>query len=127
MAEKPIKGTIAMAAALNHRELESLSRELHQLLTSVQEEVRAELHEIEHLRQLLTSTPSGRPEAEREIAARLELEHLRHHLDLIAQCNEALERINRGSYGRCLRCEEVIELNRLRADPLTDYCLNCRE
>jgi len=118
-----------MSAVLNHHELESFSAELHELLTTLQEEVRDELHEIEHVHQLLKSLPSGQTEeqAALEIARRLDLEHLRHHLDGIACCNEALERINRGLYGRCNHCGEAIELNRLRADPLTKFCLSCQE
>lgn len=118
-----------MSAVLNHHELEGFSQELHELLTTLQQEVRDELHDIEHVRQLLKTVAPGRAEeqAALEIAKRLDLEHLRHHLDVIALCNEALERMNRGSYGRCRRCGEMIELNRLRADPLTDSCLCCQE
>lgn len=118
-----------MSAVLNHHELEGFSEELHELLTTLQEEVRDELHEIEHVHQLLKSLPPGQTEeqAALEIARRLDLNHLRHHLDVIACCNEALDRINRGHYGRCCHCGEAIELNRLRADPLTNFCLSCQE
>ncbi|MET4160611.1 MAG: TraR/DksA family transcriptional regulator [Marinobacterium sp.] len=127
--DSPLAEIIIMSAVLNHHELESFSEELHELLTSMQEEVRDELHDIEHVRQLLRSIPPGQTElqATLEVARRLDLEHLRHHLDVIGRCNEALERINRGRYGSCCRCGETIELNRLRADPLTECCLTCQE
>ncbi|GAB0151868.1 hypothetical protein MnBA_12680 [Marinobacterium sp. BA1] len=112
--DSPLAEIIIMSAVLNHHELESFSEELH---------------DIEHVRQLLRSIPPGQTElqATLEVARRLDLEHLRHHLDVIGRCNEALERINRGRYGSCCRCGETIELNRLRADPLTECCLTCQE
>jgi DnaK suppressor protein len=41
--------------------------------------------------------------------------------------SEALERIENGSYGRCVACESEIEGKRLEAVPWTRYCLRCQE
>ena len=43
----------------------------------------------------------------------------------IADINEALDRIADGTYGRCTRCDEPIELDRLVALPETAVCLRC--
>ena len=40
-------------------------------------------------------------------------------------CDEALKRIDIGSFGRCQRCGEAIELNRLKAEPTVTLCLSC--
>lgn len=39
----------------------------------------------------------------------------------------ALTRMKNGMYGRCLRCDETISLNRLRVMPHAAYCVNCQE
>jgi len=118
-----------MSAVLNHHELESLSEELHELLASLLEEVCDMLSDIESVQQSLKTLPPGqsRERAGLEIARRLDLEPLRHHLMTIDRCKAALERIDQGRYGRCECCHEAIELNRLKADPLTDRCLSCQE
>ncbi len=43
-------------------------------------------------------------------------------LDLI---NEALDRMARGTYGRCTECEEPIARSRLQAIPYTAHCIRC--
>lgn len=45
-------------------------------------------------------------------------------LDMV---NSALERINRGEYGTCARCEKRIPQQRLDAIPYTAYCVHCAE
>jgi len=39
----------------------------------------------------------------------------------------ALERIEDGSYGTCLRCENDISSKRLQAVPWASYCLRCQD
>ncbi|GAA0784654.1 TraR/DksA family transcriptional regulator [Marinobacterium sediminicola] len=117
-----------MAAVLSRDELEHMADTLHELLEALHEELADELNEIEHVRHLLKRHAHGQGDrqATLEVARRLNLEHMRHHLESIASCNQALERINRGRFGRCRCCGEAIELNRLRADPLIDTCLSCQ-
>lgn len=43
------------------------------------------------------------------------------------QVSAALAAIEIGSYGACKRCEEPIELARLRAKPETPLCLDCQQ
>jgi DnaK suppressor protein len=40
---------------------------------------------------------------------------------------EALERINDGSFGECLNCGEDIQPKRLDAIPWAPYCIKCQE
>jgi len=46
---------------------------------------------------------------------------------LVQQVSEALERIDNGSYGICLRCGQSIEVNRLTALPWVALCIGCQE
>jgi RNA polymerase-binding transcription factor DksA len=43
----------------------------------------------------------------------------------LAQIDEALIRIQSGSYGRCLACGGPMGLQRLRAVPEARYCIGC--
>jgi RNA polymerase-binding transcription factor DksA len=39
--------------------------------------------------------------------------------------NEALERLDRGKFGRCVECGEAITKPRLQALPYTRHCIGC--
>lgn len=41
--------------------------------------------------------------------------------------SEALERLDQGSYGHCVACDEEINPRRLEAVPWARYCLHCQE
>ena len=45
---------------------------------------------------------------------------------LIAKIDEALERIDDGSYGKCEECGGDIGIERLRARPVTTLCIDCK-
>ena len=61
--------------------------------------------------------------AEREIAV--------HNLDrdstLVQRLRAAIERLNDGTYGVCLQCEEQIAPKRLKAIPWAELCIICQE
>jgi DnaK suppressor protein len=46
---------------------------------------------------------------------------------LLKMVSEALERIDDGSFGQCVACDEVINGKRLEAVPWARYCLQCQE
>jgi DnaK suppressor protein len=46
---------------------------------------------------------------------------------LLGHVESALERIEDGSYGQCLRCERSIARERLMALPYTPYCIHCAQ
>lgn len=45
---------------------------------------------------------------------------------LLRKIDEALERIEEGSFGICERCGEAIEEKRMLARPVTTYCIDCK-
>ncbi len=61
--------------------------------------------------------------AERDIAV--------HNLDrdsaLVQRLRSAIARLNDGSYGVCLRCDEEIAPKRLKAIPWAELCIQCQE
>ncbi len=46
--------------------------------------------------------------------------------DALLMIDEALRRIDAGSFGECERCGESIPEGRLRAVPLTTLCIDCK-
>jgi RNA polymerase-binding protein DksA len=60
---------------------------------------------------------------ERELA----ISRLDRDSPILQSLDAALRRIERGTYGYCLQCEEEISLKRLQAVPWTSFCLDCQE
>jgi len=61
--------------------------------------------------------------AERELAIR----NLDRETSLFRNVRAALQRIDEGTFGVCMHCEEDISPKRLAAVPWTAYCIQCQE
>jgi DnaK suppressor protein len=61
--------------------------------------------------------------AERELAIR----NLDRDSRLLRNVKAALQRMEEGYYGTCMRCEEEISPKRLEAVPWAGYCIRCQE
>jgi DnaK suppressor protein len=59
-------------------------------------------------------------EAERIVTVSEDLQQI------LVQVNAALERMNEGNYGTCLRCGKPIGEERLEAFPYVAYCIECQ-
>jgi sigma-B regulation protein RsbU (phosphoserine phosphatase) len=59
------------------------------------------------------------------LAAISGLSQRRDYRTLLREVDSALERIDTGTYGRCERCHDPVERQRLIGDPLTRVCLDC--
>ena len=46
--------------------------------------------------------------------------------EILGQINAALERMDEGTYGTCLRCGRPIGAERLKAFPYVAYCIECQ-
>lgn len=46
---------------------------------------------------------------------------------LLQKIEEALEKVENGTYGTCEACEEQIEPKRLEARPVAELCIRCKE
>jgi len=46
---------------------------------------------------------------------------------LLNKIEKSLEKIERGSYGECEGCGEEIGVERLRARPVADFCIACKD
>ena len=45
---------------------------------------------------------------------------------LIKKIDQAIDRLEDGTFGLCERCGQEISLERLTARPVTTYCINCK-
>ncbi len=45
----------------------------------------------------------------------------------LAEIEEALHKIEKGEYGICEMCDELIQEERLKIKPFAKYCIICRE
>ena len=92
--------------------------ELEKILLSISQEIkeinRCEVKDEADL--AVTSMDSGR-EYQIYLRQKKELEEI----------NEALKRIEDGTYGICEMCEEKIQEERLKIKPFAKYCIICRE
>ncbi len=64
--------------------------------------------------------------ASQESERNLELRIRERERKLIFKMREALQRIEEGTFGICEECEEPISLQRLKARPVTTYCIECK-
>jgi RNA polymerase-binding protein DksA len=55
------------------------------------------------------------------------LDLLEHQDRLLAEINDALTRIERGTFGRCEKCGQEIPRERLQALPYARYCVRCAQ
>jgi DnaK suppressor protein len=46
---------------------------------------------------------------------------------LFGAVSKALERIDAGTYGQCVRCGDDIPVDRLKAMPAAELCISCKE
>jgi len=46
---------------------------------------------------------------------------------LLSKIEESLEKIDAGTFGICVKCEEDIGMERLKIRPVTNYCIVCKE
>ncbi len=52
--------------------------------------------------------------------------HLNFESDTLVEVMEALQRVDEGDFGKCVRCMEQISRKRLMAVPWTRFCIQCR-
>jgi DnaK suppressor protein len=95
------------------------------MLAAKQQELAPQLHRREGM--AIEKTPDALDEvglaAERELTTRT----LERESKNLREVRAALRRIEDGSYGTCLDCEEEISPKRLNAVPWAPLCINCQE
>ncbi len=47
--------------------------------------------------------------------------------NLLKKIEKALGKIEDGTYGKCIECDEPIDIKRLEARPVAELCITCKE
>jgi DnaK suppressor protein len=85
----------------------------------------------ESLKKEITVSPDDLPDetdlAATEINQNLVFKLRERERQLLRKIDEALGRIDEGSFGVCEGCEENIEPRRLEARPVSTLCISCKE
>lgn len=71
--------------------------------------------------------PDPNDEATRTINRRILMEISGKSHALLAQIDDALERIDQEEYGECVECGEEIPEKRLEVLPFARYCVECKQ
>ncbi|SFG80963.1 TraR/DksA family transcriptional regulator [Neptunomonas qingdaonensis] len=117
-----------MSSSLTAAQEKIIKAELLDLLANLREDVGHELHDQqgERVHQAMKEAHDMGDEASADLESTINLVNMSRHLHEIKECQEALQRLTNGEYGLCVGCGEEIELNRLKANPVSSRCLSCQ-
>jgi DnaK suppressor protein len=111
---------------------EAARQERHGTLKSMLEERRQEI--VEKLRSIREGTPAQRldvqdaeEQAVTDFAKDMEFALVQMKADTLSLIDEALRRLEAGTYGECAECGTDIPAARLKALPFAVLCVNCQE
>lgn len=94
------------------------------------EEMRALLEEagktVSEMTAETTSFPDPSDRATQESDRTFELRIRDRERRLLSKIREAIEKIDNGTFGICEMCGEEISEARLKARPVTTYCIDCK-
>lgn len=107
--------------------------ELKQMLEDRQRQILSQVHE--KIRDVRTENVSGKvntvldpgESSEAGIQEDIEFALIQMKAETLHKINEALVRLDEGSYGNCFECGAEISPQRLRALPFAVRCLDCEE
>jgi DnaK suppressor protein len=114
------------------RKTETIERERYLLLKGMLEDRRREIHE--KLRSLRESIPAdGRDVRDAEeqsvddFVQEVDLALMQMKTETLKKIDQAILRLEDGTYGRCQECDAEIPAPRLRALPFAALCRDCQE
>jgi DnaK suppressor protein len=89
----------------------------------------AELSDVLRNREAITieKSPDALDEVQHAAERELAIRNLDRESNLFRMVRAALRRIDDGSFGTCMHCEEEISQKRLNAVPWAPYCIQCQE
>src|SRR5205809_2432192 len=121
-------------AGTNQRMSQSRYSELKHMLEERRREIQAEVQgKMRGVREegawggKLNEVLDAVESAEADIQEELELSLVQMKSETLNKINDALARLDQGSYGNCFECDEEIAEKRLRALPFAVRCKDCEE
>src|SRR5260221_8126491 len=101
-------------------------------LKKFKETLEAKQRELEHLVRnregiAIEKSPDALDEVQHAAERELAIRNLDRESNLLRNVRGALRRLDEGTFGVCLHCEEDISPKRLAAVPWTPFCIGCQE
>ena len=114
-------------AASTLKRFRTLLEEEQERLSTVIKEIESEQEEMRLTETSSERSPDPNTAEGGSLAFEIEKELSLHQnaKDLLAQAEEALQRLDEGSYGICADCNTTIPIARLEALPHTKLCVTC--
>jgi DnaK suppressor protein len=114
------------------RKNETIDRERYLLLKGMLEDRRREIHEkLRSLREAIPAASQDVRDAEEqsvdEFVQEVDLALMQMKSDTLKKIDQAILRLEQGTYGLCQECEQDITAARLRALPFAVLCRDCQE
>ena len=114
------------------RKTELVERERYLLLKGMLEDRRREIHEkLRSLREAIPMQTHDVRDAEEqsvdEFVQEVDLALMQMKSETLKKIDQAILRLEQGSYGRCQECDLEISEARVRALPFAVLCLDCQE
>ncbi len=114
------------------RQIELIDRERYLLLKGMLEDRRREIHEkLRSLReQIPVDAPDVRDAEEQSVddfVQEVDLALMQMKSETLKKIDQAILRLEEGTYGRCQECDVEIPPARLRALPFAALCRDCQE
>lgn len=106
---------------MEHTELERSKRVLETMLRNMEQPLRRR-DEI-----AVENAPDTIDRVQRAAERELAIRQIESSFSRMQSLKLALDRIEDGSYGTCLRCDQDISPKRLQAVPWAAYCIRCQE
>jgi DnaK suppressor protein len=113
----------AGGSTMEAKDLEFFKEYLTQMIEDIQRQGEATIEEMSDNVEYY-SDPADRASAESDRTFTLRLRD--RDRKLIKKINEALDRIEDGTFGVCEDCDEEIGIPRLKARPVTTLCIECK-
>ncbi len=108
---------------MNQEDLQFFRDKLHEMLNEIQEKGQNTLENMSDGHEQYAD-PADRASLESDQYFTLRLRD--RDRKLVNKINEALQRIEDGTYGICEGCGEEISVPRLKARPVTTLCIDCK-
>ena len=121
-----------MATIERERRNDPLRRERYQVLKDMLESRRGEIQDkLRTLRETLpneiTNVRDAEEQSVHDFVQDVELALMEMKSETLQKIDDALRRLEEGTYGTCAECESEISEARLRAVPFADLCISCQE
>ena len=108
---------------MNNQDIDDFRDLLRQMREDIQQKGESTIEDMTEDREMYAD-PADRASAESDRAFILRLRD--RDRKLIQKIDQALERIEEGSFGICDDCGEDISIPRLKARPMTTLCIKCK-